>query len=103
MSALIQHAKRRVSGVVFKLPGMITCEVFEGFILAYIEGDLPAPQRSLFERHLKVCRSCKQYLATYRKMLAATQALGQEGKAALETVPEDLIAAVLAAYNSAND
>ncbi|MEP1521746.1 zf-HC2 domain-containing protein [Ascidiaceihabitans sp.] len=97
MNALIHRTVRRVQGVMFKLPGMITCEVFEDFILAYLEDELPAPQRRVFEMHLKVCRSCRRYLSDYRKTLAATKARADEDQATLENVPEDLIAAVLAA------
>jgi len=46
MTFMTQDRMRRVQGVVFKLPGMITCEDFEGFIDAYLEGTLPA--RSCF-------------------------------------------------------
>lgn len=96
MSLITEHRLRRIQGVVFKLPGMITCDVFEDFILSYLEDTLPAPERRLFEIHLKVCRSCKRYLSDYRKTLDATQALAEEDKVALEKVPEDLIAAIIA-------
>jgi len=97
MTFMTQDRMRRIQGVVFKLPGMITCEVFEGFMDAYLEGTLPARQKLLFEIHLKACKPCRQYLSDYRKMLTTTQALAQHEKDALENVPEDLIAAVLAA------
>jgi anti-sigma factor RsiW len=97
MNALIERGRRRIQGVLFRLPGMITCEVFEDFILAYLEDELPASKRRLFETHLKVCKSCRRYLADYRKALAATAALlEEEEKATLERVPEDLVAAILA-------
>jgi anti-sigma factor RsiW len=98
MNALIERSRRRIQGVIFKLPGMITCEVFEGYILAYLDDELPASKRQLFEMHLKVCKSCRKYLADYRKALAATEALLEEETAALEKVPEDLIAAILASH-----
>lgn len=97
MNALIERGRRRIQGVLFRLPGMITCEVFEDFILAYLEDELPASKRRLFETHLKVCKSCRRYLADYRKALAATAALlEEEEKATLERVPEDLVVAILA-------
>ena len=101
MSMMTEQRLRRIQGVVFKLPGMITCEVFESFILAYLEGTLPKQQKLLFEVHLKVCRSCRRYLSDYRKTLETAKALSQEDKAALEQVPEDLIAAVIAANKNA--
>lgn len=102
MSLMTEHQLRRIQGVVFKLPGMMTCEAIEDFIFAYIEGTLPARQRLLFEIHLKVCRSCRQYLSDYRKTLKTTQALGQEGRAPLGKVPEDLIAAIIATSSAEN-
>ncbi|MEP1963663.1 anti-sigma factor family protein [Tateyamaria sp.] len=103
MNLITERRRRRIQGVIFKLPGMITCEVFEGFIYAYLEGTLPAPQRRLFEIHLKVCRSCRRYLSDYRKTLAATNALAADNKTNLENVPEDLIAAIIAARPPDND
>ncbi|MEP5729502.1 MAG: zf-HC2 domain-containing protein [Sulfitobacter sp.] len=102
MNMLLERSSRRIRGILFKLPGMITCEVFESFILAYLEDELSPDQRRVFERHLKVCRSCRQYLADYRMTLAATQSLSVDDKVALENVPEDLITAILAAHTSAD-
>ena len=52
--------KKRIHGVMFKLPLMITCNEFESFILAYLEGDLPKRQKLVFEFHLKMCRECRE-------------------------------------------
>ncbi len=41
--------------------GMITCREFEDFVLDYLENELPALQRSRFERHIRLCRECRQY------------------------------------------
>lgn len=88
---------RRIHGMMFKLPLMITCEAFEDFILAYLEGDLTARQKFTFEMHLKLCRECRDYLNAYRaSMTMAKDALKKEENAMLpDTVPEDLIKAVL--------
>lgn len=78
------------------VPGMITCKEFEDFILAYLEGDLPRRQRSVFELHLKVCRECRDYLAAYRRTLELSKrAFEAEADALPEDVPEDLVKAVL--------
>ena len=100
MNAILERSRRRINGVLFKLPGMINCEVFEGFILAYLEDELTARQKRLFETHLKVCRDCRRYLADYRKALTATTALRNEDTASLEDVPQDLITAILTAQTS---
>jgi len=89
---------RRMKGVLFRLPGMITCKAFEEFILDYLEDDLPRRQKIVFEMHLKLCRECRDYLKAYRVSMAlAAEALGDESGFQPEDVPEDLIAAVLAA------
>jgi predicted anti-sigma-YlaC factor YlaD len=103
MTFMTEHRRRRIQGVIFKLPGMITCDVFENFIDAYLEGTLPAHQRRRFEFHLKVCRSCRRYLSDYRRTLAATKALAEEDKAALGNVPKDLIAAIIASQPDENE
>lgn len=89
--------RRKVHGVMFKLPGMITCGVFEDFIFAYLEDELPSRQRRLFEVHLMMCRSCRRYLAAYRETIAVTASVADFDHDALANVPEDLVAAVLAA------
>ncbi len=89
---------RRIHGAMFKLPLMITCEEFEEFILAYLEGDLSASQKFVFEMHLKVCRECREFLAAYQNAMSLTKGtLVEETKFNTEDVPEDLIQAVLAA------
>jgi len=46
--------KRRIKGMMFKLPMMISCEEFEEFIVEYLEGSLSPRQRSVFELHIKI-------------------------------------------------
>ena len=88
---------RRIHGAMFKLPLMITCEAFEDFILAYIEGDLTPRQRFVFEMHLRLCRECRDYLKAYRASLALAKSCGKETAPPPNDVPEDLVAAILAA------
>lgn len=91
---------RRMHGVMFRLPTMITCAAFEGFILAYLDDDLPRRQKIVFEMHLRLCRECRDYLKAYRVSMAlAAEALRDDATFHPEDVPEDLIAAVLAARN----
>ena len=88
---------RRVHGAMFKLPLMITCEAFEDFILAYLEGDLSPRQKFVFELHLKMCRECRDYLKAYRASLDLARSLSQDPDPLPDAVPDDLVAAVLAA------
>ena len=96
---LVQRITRWMRGVMLNhMPWMITCREFEDFILTYLEGDLPEKQRFVFELHLRVCRDCRDYLAAYRRTIEVSRRAFEDPDAPLpESVPEDLITAVLAA------
>ena len=89
-------------GMMLKhMPLMVTCEEFESFILAYLEGELSPRQRMAFEFHLKICRECRDYLAAYRRTVELGQAVFSDPSAEVpDTVPEDLIKAVLDARDA---
>ena len=90
--------RRRLHGAMFKLPLMISCEQFEDFILSYLDGELSAKQKFMFDLHLKACRECRDYLSAYRtSMELAKQALEAESSVLPDEVPEDFIKAVLKA------
>lgn len=91
---------RRIHGAMFKLPLMITCEEFEGFILAYLDGELSGRQKSIFEMHLRVCRDCREYLRAYRATMQLTRSAETEAPDLSEQVPDDLVKAVLDARNA---
>jgi len=85
-------------GIMFKLPSMISCVEFEAFILAYLDDELPRRQKIVFEMHLRLCRECRDYLKVYRTAMdLAAGSLRDAPGFEPEDVPEDLIAAVLAA------
>lgn len=89
---------KRMHGLMFRLPLMITCSAFEDFILAYLEDELPPRQRFVFELHLKVCRDCRDYLAAYQASMDWTRAAtGQQEAEILRNVPDDLVQAIIAA------
>ncbi|WP_282608839.1 anti-sigma factor [Pelagibius sp. Alg239-R121] len=101
MTAPRKTIKRRIHGTMFKLPLMITCNEFEDFVLAYLEEELPAHQCTIFKMHLKVCRECREYLRAYEASMTLTKAsLKTEETDLPESVPQDLVAAVLAARNA---
>ena len=103
MKIMPQSISQRLRGIIFKLPMMITCAEFEGFILAYLDGELSNAQRRIFEFHLAVCRECRDYLAAYNAAMTVTRdALDAETTELLANVPEDLVSAVLAAKTSRN-
>lgn len=88
---------RRLHGMMFKLPLMITCEAFEDFILCYLDDELTARQKFVFEMHLKLCRECRDYLKAYKTALELAKASGTDDGTLPQTVPEDLVTAVVAA------
>lgn len=74
----------------------ITCRELIDFIADYLDGELPAPMRHEFERHLNVCPACVAYFDSYKQTI-------QLGKAAMAptdepaSVPEGLVRAIRAA------
>ena len=90
---------RRVKGIMLKhVHRMITCKEFEDFVFRYLDDELPARQRSLFELHMRLCRECREYLAAYRRSIEVGRAAVKSADEALpDDVPEDLIKAILEA------
>jgi len=70
----------------------VNCREVIGFLMEYLDGALAAAERSEFEKHLAVCRSCVAYLRTYE------QTARMEVTTRIEevTVPEELVRAILA-------
>lgn len=91
---------RTMRGIMVKLPGMIDCEQFENFLLAYIEDDLSPSQRRVVNLHLRACPDCRRYVTDYRRTLQALKVSKVEDDATLAEVPEDLIQAILKASNA---
>jgi anti-sigma factor RsiW len=84
-----------------RLPGLLTCAQFESLVDAYIDGELGPVARATVDFHMRTCPVCLRYLTAYRKVrdLAADTLSAPESEA-LESVPEDLIAAILAARDA---
>ncbi len=80
---------RRVS------PRMITCREFNNFTFDYTEEKLTEKQVRLFDRHMKVCPMCRNFLKAY----AATFKTGKRffpysDVEVPNTVPADLLKAI---------
>jgi anti-sigma factor RsiW len=89
---------RRAKGAMLKhMHRMITCTEFEDFVLRYLDGELSARQRSVFELHLRLCRECREYLAAYRRTIEVVREARSADEALPDDVPEDLIKAILEA------
>jgi len=78
-------------------PRMISCREFNDFVYDYVEGDLTDKQLKLFERHMRVCPMCRQYLKTYiASYKASTSILPYEDIELPASVPNELIKAIKA-------
>ena len=88
---------RWLKGMMLKhVHGMITCREFEDFIADYLADQLPAAKVRRFERHMKLCRECREYLAAYQASLEIGKAaLGPASSPVPDEVPEDLVKAIL--------
>jgi len=70
----------------------VNCREVIGFLMEYLDGALAAGERSEFEKHLAVCRSCVAYLRTYQETIRMEVTTRIEEV----TVPEELVRAILA-------
>ena len=74
---------------------MLTCRELIEFLNEYVDGTLDAARRAEFDRHLKLCRDCGNYLASYRTTVDLCKDALDEPVPA--DVPDDLVLAILAA------
>lgn len=85
-------------------PRMITCREFNDFIYDYVDGALLDTQITLFERHVRVCPMCGNFLRTY---IASYKAKGEilpyDDLDVPDVVPQGLIDAIFDAREKSND
>ena len=75
----------------------ITCREFIDFLACYLDDDLPAERKRLFDRHMAVCAHCVAYVDSYRTTIAAIRHTVSAADAVPDDAPEELITAILAA------
>ncbi len=76
----------------------MTCRDLAEFLIDYLDGDLPAEQRLVFETHLRRCPPCEAYLRTYEATIRITKLVHTETCPEKgHTCPEELVLAILAA------
>lgn len=101
MKRILSPAMRFIKGKMVRyVPGMITCSEFEQFIDDYLNKELTPRETTVFERHLKLCRECRQYLAAYQNSIALGKAAFAEKSNDLpipKEIPTDLLQAILEA------
>jgi anti-sigma factor RsiW len=80
----------------------VTCQEFVDFLMAYLDGELPAAQREAFDGHMDACPGCVTYLDTYRESVRLGKQVlcGTSDEPIPDDVPEDLVEAILAARKS---
>ena len=79
----------------------MTCREFVDFLMAYLDDELGAGQRSVFEVHMDACATCVEYLATYEDTIRLGKLACGDADEPPDDVPEALIEAILAARASA--
>jgi anti-sigma factor RsiW len=79
----------------------VTCREVSDFLLEYLSAELDPAVRTSFDAHLAHCAHCAAYLESYHATVRLARSLGRPlPDEAPEPVPEDLIAAILAARSS---
>ncbi len=74
----------------------MTCREMVDFLMDYVNGELPAEQRSDFDGHLAACPPCIAYLESYKETIKlGRQVCGREEIP--DDVPQELIDAILSA------
>jgi anti-sigma factor RsiW len=71
---------------------LLTCREVIDFIDRFLSGELSDSEARKFRWHLRLCRSCRAYLRTYRATLALEADSREE---AAGPIPEELVVAIL--------
>jgi hypothetical protein len=80
----------------------ITCREFVDFLDDYLARTLQPPQLAEFNNHLSGCPPCVAYMQTYQDSIRLGKgAIDRSDEPAPSSVPEDLVAAILAARDKA--
>lgn len=80
---------------------LISCKALIDFLDDYVEERLTSAERSRFEEHLAVCTACVRYLDDYRGTVRALALVARGADDLPRDVPEELVAAILAARGAA--
>ena len=76
----------------------MTCREFADFLADYMHGELRPETQAAFEHHLAQCVNCVRYLDHYRQTIALERRVFDDLSGELpDTIPEDLLAAIVAA------
>ncbi|MCC6130740.1 MAG: zf-HC2 domain-containing protein [Acidobacteria bacterium] len=79
----------------------LTCREVVDFLWRYEENELTPAERASFDAHLAACPCCGAYLESYRETAALARDAFDDLEAPVpDSVPEDLVRAILAARGS---
>jgi anti-sigma factor RsiW len=77
---------------------MITCRELIEFLDRYVGNELTPEQRRSFDRHLLLCRDCRNYLDSYSQTVKLGRlAFASQDDPVPGDVPDDLIKAIVSA------
>lgn len=99
MSLLTLNVPRNIKGVMAKLPVMIDCQEFEGFLIDYFEGGLTKHQKFVFDLHLRFCGECRNFLRAYKTAQTLARETGKAVQLDINKAPNDLVAAIVSALD----
>jgi len=75
----------------------VNCREFVDFLMAYIDGELPEGERTVFDAHMVDCPPCLTYLETYKETVELGQDVCRDSDGPIpDEVPGRLVAAILA-------
>ncbi len=74
----------------------LTCRQIIDFVQAFLEGELPSREQTIFELHLTICPDCVNYLQSYQATRAIAKLAGKD-ESTQSPLPNDLIQAILSA------
>jgi len=60
------------------VPTDLACREIVELVTDYLEGRMPAEERTRFEQHLAICSGCRTYLEQIRQTIAAVGAAREE-------------------------
>lgn len=76
----------------------MTCREFIEFLMSYLDDEIDAGARQIFESHLDGCAECVRYMQGYQRAIEMGRcACCDEDGPPPEDAPPDLVAAILAA------
>ena len=74
----------------------LTCREMTDFLGDYLDGSLALAERRLFDKHLADCPECVAYLRSYAETIRLARQT-REDDSLSDTIPDELVRAILAA------